>query len=58
MDRVTKKIKHGAVLVEFEESVVVVHYDIETVGNSNHSGAFSPSYPSYRCFVYFGFNML
>ena len=31
MDRLTKKIKHGVVLVEFEESVVVVHYDIETV---------------------------
>lgn len=30
-DRVTRKIKHGVVLVELEESVLVVKYDMEQV---------------------------
>jgi hypothetical protein len=30
-DRVTRKIKHGVVLVELEDSVLVVKYDMEQV---------------------------
>lgn len=33
-DRITRKIKHGVVLVELEDSVLVVKYDMEQVSPS------------------------